>query len=410
MKTVKNRTRGMLLVFLLFFSILLTVNIDRAGSSSTTVFVEPSYLANVSPSETFDINVSIADVTDLGGWEFQLFYDSQILNATDVQEGSFLSSVRSTIFMKVDFNDNYNETHGRIWLTCTFLGSGSGASGSGTLAVLTFEVKALGYSVLSLPEQLSKLVDATPMPPGPQRIPHTTIDGWVATGIIDVAVTDVQLSVERVLVGQSITIAVVAANNGDFPESFDVTVYYNGTVISAQTVSNLPAASQSVLFFMWDTTGVANASYIVKAVASPLLGEINLENNEFVGGIVEIRPFEALIEIFGIIPCDQSGYPATEFVKGTMSYFKVSVNNTSDGLETVLVTVNVYDASNATLGVVSFNGGIMPGVSVFILGLPLPSTTSTGTSTVYANAFTDWPYYGGLPYCPEMSATFEIVD
>jgi len=409
-RTMKTREYGLPLVFLLILSILLTANINWVRGSLTTVFVDPSYVTNVSPGETFSINISIADVTDLGGWEFQLFYDSQALNGTATEEGTFLSNVRSTIFMEVDFDDDFNETHGRVWLTCTFLGSGSGASGSGTLAVLTFGVKTLGHTLLSLPTHLTKLVDSTPMPPGPQPIPHTTIDGWVATGIVDAAVIDLQLSETEVYGGKSITVAVVVANHGDFPESIDVTTYYNDTIFSFKTVPNLDAGSQTVLFLTLDTTGLAVGSYFIRAVASPLLGETNLGNNEFVDGILEIRQFEPLIVIFNAISCDQSGYPKNTFLKGTISYFKVSVNNTSDGLESVLVTVNVYDASNATLGVVSFKGGIMPGVSVFILGLPLPSGTSTGTATVYANALTDWPYFGGIPYCPEISATFEVVD
>jgi len=51
----------------------------------------------------------------------------------------------------------------------------------------------------------------------------------------------------------------------------------------------------------------------------------------------------------------------------------------------------------------------MPGESVFILGLPIPSAAYTGSATVYANTFTDWPYFGGVPYGPEVSATFEIA-
>ena len=86
------------------------------------------------------------------------------------------------------------------------------------------------------------------------------------------------------------------------------------------------------------------------------------------------------------------------------------VNNTSVESETVLVTVNAYDSNNTTLGVVSFKGLIMPGISTFILGLPIPSEASAGLAIVYANAFTDWPYYGGISYCPEASATFEIFS
>jgi hypothetical protein len=85
------------------------------------------------------------------------------------------------------------------------------------------------------------------------------------------------------------------------------------------------------------------------------------------------------------------------------------VNSTSDESEIVLVTVNVYDSSSVSLGVVSFKGLIMPGTSTFILGIPIPSAAHTGTARVYANTFTDWPFKGGLPYGPEKSATFQIL-
>jgi hypothetical protein len=78
--------------------------------------------------------------------------------------------------------------------------------------------------------------------------------------------------------------------------------------------------------------------------------------------------------------------------------------------ETVLVTVNVYDVSNTTLGVVSFKGSVLSGISTFILGLPISSTASRGTAMVYADAYTDWPYYGGVPLSAEVSASFQIVN
>jgi uncharacterized repeat protein (TIGR02543 family) len=116
-----------------------------------------------------------------------------------------------------------------------------------------------------------------------------------------------------------------------------------------------------------------------------------------------------LVEIVGVTPCDTVGNPKTNFASGALAYFKVVVNNT--GLEpvNVLITVNIYDSMGTTIGVASFQGPIMPGITTIILGLPVPTTARLGEAKVYANAFTDWIHKGGVPYCPEKSATFTIV-
>jgi hypothetical protein len=40
--------------------------------------------------------------------------------------------------------------------------------------------------------------------------------------------------------------------------------------------------------------------------------------------------------------------------------------------------------------------------------IPLPTNAVVGPATVYANAFSDFPWNGGVPYCPEVSGTFSI--
>jgi len=115
------------------------------------------------------------------------------------------------------------------------------------------------------------------------------------------------------------------------------------------------------------------------------------------------------VKIVEVIPCDAVGNPKNTFETGTLAYFKVVVNNT--GLEpvNVLITFNIYDSNGNTIGVASFQGPVMPGVTTLILGLPIPTTSNLGEATVYASAFTDWIHNGGVPYCPEMSSTFEIL-
>jgi len=227
----------------------------------------------------------------------------------------------------------------------------------------------------------------------------------------DVAVKSVAPSASRVYEGQILDIHAVVENTGNYTETFSVTVYYDTTVIETKIVSNLTAGSNSSLTFTWNTTDVeANRIYIIKAEASEVPDERDKSNNVLIDGTVKVRSYALLlVKLAEVAPCNQSGYPVSSFKAGAIGYFKVVVNNTSIDPEIALVTVNAFDASSATLGVVSFKSTIMPGVSTFILGLPIPSTSSIGTATVYADAFTDWPYLGGLPYCPEVSANFQIA-
>jgi nitrous oxidase accessory protein len=238
-------------------------------------------------------------------------------------------------------------------------------------------------------------------------------DGTVAVTLRfhDVAVLAVVPSVQRVYQGQTLNISVTVANLGDYIETFNVTAYYDESIIDEKAVLNLEAGAQSTLVLSWNTTSVEpGIEYSIRVEAGAVVGESNLDNNAFVDGSVKVRSFALeAIKIAEVIPTDNLGNPSSNFNRGAIAYFKVTVNNTSVDPEIVLVTVNAYDSSSASLGVVSFKGLIMPGISVFILGLPIPSTAHTGTGRIYANTFTDWPFAGGLPYAPEKSSTFQVL-
>jgi nitrous oxidase accessory protein len=226
----------------------------------------------------------------------------------------------------------------------------------------------------------------------------------------DVAVLTVTASAPKVYQGQTLNISVTVGNVGNYTESFTVKAYYDDSVIGQQSVSALEIGSQATLVYSWNTTDVESGKeYPLKAEASGVSGEVNLSNNVLVDGSIKVRSFELdAIKIAQVTPSDHLGNPVSNFNKGAISYFKVTVNNTSGESEIVLVTVNVFDSFSSSMGVVSFKGLIMPGISVFILGLPISNTAHTGIATVYANTFTDWPFAGGLPYSPEKSATFQI--
>jgi len=231
----------------------------------------------------------------------------------------------------------------------------------------------------------------------------------IVQGIHDVAVIAVRPATDKVYEGEVLNIYVIVASKGNYTETFNVTAYSDSTLIGMQTVQNLTYGRTRELTYAWDTKGVINKTYIIKAIASMVEGETNLANNNLTDGTVTVYLLGALsIKIAEVIPCDQLGRPVSSFLAGTMANFKITLNCTLIGAKNILLTINMHDARGNTIGVVSFQGPVASGLTTFVLGLPIPISANVGNAKVYANALSDWPHLGGAPYSPEMSATFEI--
>jgi hypothetical protein len=231
--------------------------------------------------ENFSINASIANVADLGGWELKLYYRNNILAVITAIEGPFLKQGGSTAFFTVELNNNYNTTHGRIWLTCVLLGSVPGVDGSGTLATINFQAVGGGNTTLHLTDTVLGDSQANP-------IDHTTNDGNVRViGISDIAITNVTPSKTIVCQGYSIKINVTVENQGDLTETFNVTTYANTTLIETKEIT-LTGGNSTTIVLTWDTTGFAKGNYTIIAYAWPVSGETDITDNTFTDGWVEI--------------------------------------------------------------------------------------------------------------------------
>ena len=66
--------------------------------SSATVSVQPHITKVWGIGETFMINITVADIINLYGWETKLYFESAFLNCTSVSEGPFLKTAGSTFF------------------------------------------------------------------------------------------------------------------------------------------------------------------------------------------------------------------------------------------------------------------------------------------------------------------------
>ena len=258
----------------IFVLVSLVIITQQVGPTSTTTLSVYPQLTTVEIFRIFQVNISISEVTDLAGWDFKLYYPNSLLNATEIIEGSFLKTAGDTFFTVKEFTDNYNETHGRIWVACVLQGQGSGANGTGTLATITFKAKLDGIATLHLAE--TDLIDSK-MPPN--HIPHTTTDGTVEILGHDIAL-ELSVSNQTIIIKENLTIYVTCINLGDYTETFDVLVNYtrlHDPLIGIQTVTLAPGESVT-LNFTWTTS--ISGQYKILAYTSEIFGDVYPNNSK----------------------------------------------------------------------------------------------------------------------------------
>jgi hypothetical protein len=123
-------------------------------------------------------------------------------------------------------------------------------------------------------------------------------------------------------------INVTLANQGDFTEIFNVTVYANTTSIATQTVT-LTSLNSTTISYTWNTTGFAKGNYTISAYAWPVQGETDTADNTLTDGWVivamvgdvtgpdgwpdgkvdMINDIRSVAKLFGIAPPDPKYNP-----------------------------------------------------------------------------------------------------
>ena len=169
-----------LLVVILVLSVV-TLGVDACGglaTNLTVVSVCPSEIT-VRKYETFSINVTIANVTDLCAYQFELYYSSSVLKCTGIKLPSshFLepSVDPNMIFIvRLLYDNRFNATHGLVWVAMTLLADEPCKNGSGTLATINFTATEVGVSTLDL--KGARLVGGYEVI---YRIPFEVVNGYV---------------------------------------------------------------------------------------------------------------------------------------------------------------------------------------------------------------------------------------
>lgn len=139
-----------------------------AGAQTADISVDPS-TQTTSTGTVVTVDVDIANVADLYGYQFDLTFNPNILQAVSSTEGPFLAGGGGTFFIP-GTNDNVG---GTVSATAdTLLAATPGVSGAGELAVFTFDAIGAGTSTIGIQNEI--LVDS-----GLNVISDTTTGGSV---------------------------------------------------------------------------------------------------------------------------------------------------------------------------------------------------------------------------------------
>ena len=128
------------------------------------------------------------------------------------------------------------------------------------------------------------------------------VDGWifVLSSGHDVAILNMT-SRPVVGAGYTLPIKVTPMNVGNYMETFNVTVCVNAIAVGSQNVT-LTSGASTIITFIWNTTGFAKGNYTMSALASQVLGETDLTDNNRTNGWVLIAKAGDLGGSVGVTP------------------------------------------------------------------------------------------------------------
>jgi len=217
---------------------------------------------------------------------------------------------------------------------------------------------------------------ASSIPGETDKADNTFIDGTVTVSYThNVAILSVTPSKTSIYLNETITITVVAKNKGTTTETLNVTVFYATFVVGTQTVTNLAPGVEQPFIYTWDTTGVSEGSYQIKAVASNVTGEIYTADNTYLDGIITINPIRD-IAVISVSPS-----PTTVNI-GQNVTITVVVKNEGTKTETFPVAT-YYDSF--TIEVQSVYS-LAPGATTTLTFMWNTTLVAPGTYTIKAEA------------------------
>jgi hypothetical protein len=364
-KKIPVNISALLLVLCIFGN-----SLDNMAIATITpsLYVNPGSYAAKSLGETVPIEVKVYMVFNLTGYQFQLRFNTTLLQCLNASMGSFFPQPPdSTSTVTID------NIQGIVSIQAHLQGSGTPVGGWGQLLSVNFNATyATQYPKPNDVCTLAIVNDAL-YGIGNQPIQHT-----VSNGLYEAPYAPPQLN--------------LTLNTDENYYHYEDRININGTF----TGNGYPILDALVALEIQGPNGVLVVARTFQTSSIPV---------------------SCPLQITGLTPCDLTGAPQNSFAVGSYAYFNVAVKNIGSSSLNGLVTVNPYDSSNASLGVASLPITVPAGSNTsLILGLPLQyaaplvlTPATSGNATAYASVWTDLIGNGGTPLSLESKATFTIT-
>ncbi|HEX5458305.1 MAG TPA: hypothetical protein VFX64_07995, partial [Candidatus Nitrosotalea sp.] len=105
---------------------------------------------------------------------------------------------------------------------------------------------------------------------------------------------------------------------------------------------------------------------------------------------------------------NQQGDPVSILPKGQNGFVKVSIS--SGEKMPALLTLNLFDAGQSSLGTTSIKSTVNPGTSQMTLSFFIPANVQVGLANVFTDVYSDWPNNGGTPLTAESCLAADLQD
>jgi hypothetical protein len=263
------------------------------------VYIDPKLTINstLTPNKTFKVNIT-ATVYELYSWLANVTWNSTILELTEVLEGPFLTS--GGVYQS-NFTYSIFENEGYAFINSTLIEPADSANGTGTLATLTFKVRAIGESDIIL--ERVELYNKEGFPP------HFLVESGEFSNLIhDVAILNIESSdiiANQIAIGSKVNIEVTIKNKGSFSETAELKVFYGLLAIYVNSSIYLDVNETKTISFYWDTFQLSKGQDELKVVVTPVPGEVFTDDNVKVYGIVALveasSSFLSLEVLLGIV-------------------------------------------------------------------------------------------------------------
>lgn len=243
--------------------------------------VEPPLIRDprLVPYEEFEINITVAEVEDLYGYEFKLGYDPSIL-----------ACIRLTIkdvFGETHYIPNFyvNNVAGIVWVNVSYFSPAVPISTISPVTLVELKFRVIGRGVTPLDLHDTNLEDSSGT-----AITHEAYDGIFIPLTQDGALVDVTPWLAEAYESWIVNINVTVKNEGDLAENFTVKVYYEvDQLIGTIVFTDVNPDEEVTLTVGWNTKGVKPCyNYTIWAEVLPLPYETDLTDNVFVDGQVRI--------------------------------------------------------------------------------------------------------------------------